>query len=168
MKMEKVLPRCHQAFLSLLPSWISRPGPITAWFLAVTFSLLMYPLLRTMGLQLHSAMTGSYISGSHSLAFVSCPNEQIAREIARAIMEKQLAASVDILPRALTMYVWKGEIEESTEILLLLKTRTSKIKELSDYIRSAHPFEIPELISLLIDQGNPAHLKWIEESIPCN
>ncbi|XP_042335153.1 protein CutA homolog [Sceloporus undulatus] len=161
--MEGLKQRCHQALLALKPSWASRPGCI---MLALGFSLLMFPLLRTIGLQVHSAITGSYISGSHSLALVSCPNEQIARDIARAIMEKHLAASVDILPRTSTMYFWKGEIEEATEILLLLKTRTSKIKELSDYIRSAHPFEIPELISLLIDQGNPAYLKWIEESIP--
>ncbi|KAM9066204.1 protein CutA homolog isoform 4-T4 [Sarcophilus harrisii] len=107
--------------------------------------LLSYPMLRTISLHLHSAVTGSYLSGTHSVAFVNCPNEQIARDIAR--------------------YFWKGEIEETTEILLLVKTKTSKIHELSNYIRSVHPFEIPELFSLPIDQGNPAYLKWIEEGV---
>nr|XP_009664000.1 PREDICTED: protein CutA isoform X2 [Struthio camelus australis] len=106
----------------------------------------MYPVLKTLALQLHSAVTGSYVSGTHSIAFINCLNEQIAKDIAR--------------------YFWKGEIEESTEILLLVKTRTSKIGELSNYVRSIHPFEIPEIISLPIDQGNPLYLKWIEESIP--
>ncbi|XP_032933479.1 protein CutA homolog isoform X3 [Catharus ustulatus] len=112
----------------------------------LTLLLLMYPLLRGLALQLHSALTGSYIPGTHSIAFVNCLNEQIARDIAR--------------------YFWKGELEESTEILLLVKTRTSKIGELSNYVRSIHPFEIPEIISLPIDQGNPLYLKWIEESVP--
>ncbi|XP_032994110.1 protein CutA homolog [Lacerta agilis] len=132
----------------------------------MSFSLLMYPVLRTIVLHLHSAVTGSYIPGSHSIALVNCPNEQTARDIARAIMERKLAACVNILPKASSMYIWNGEIEETTEILLLMKTRTSKINELSEYISSLHPFAIPEFISLLIDQGNPAYLKWMEESIP--
>ncbi|XP_048368972.1 protein CutA isoform X2 [Sphaerodactylus townsendi] len=132
----------------------------------MSLSLLMYPVLRTVSLQLHSVLTGSYISGTLSVAFINCPNEQIARDIARAIMDQKLAACVSIFPKTSTMYVWKGELEEATEILLLVKTRTAKIRELSEYIRSIHPFEVPEFISLLIDQGNPAYLQWIEESVP--
>ncbi|NWW70244.1 CUTA protein, partial [Climacteris rufus] len=128
--------------------------------------LLTSPLLRGLALQLHSAVTGSYIPGTHSIAFVNCLNEQIARDIARAIMDKKLAAYVNILPKSSALYFWKGELEESTEILLLVKTRTSKIGELSNYVRSIHPFEIPEIISLPIEQGNPLYLKWIEENVP--
>ncbi|KAM4760808.1 protein CutA isoform 2-T2 [Cyanocitta cristata] len=122
-----------------------RPGRGTL-VLVLTLLVLMYPLLRGLALHLHSAVTGSYIPGTHSIAFVNCLNEQIARDIAR--------------------YFWKGELEESTEILLLVKTRTSKIGELSNYVRSIHPFETPEVISLPIDQGNPLYLKWIEENVP--
>uniref|UniRef100_A0A6J0SE97 Protein CutA homolog n=1 Tax=Pogona vitticeps TaxID=103695 RepID=A0A6J0SE97_9SAUR len=157
-----------QRFRQVLSSaihWLSRPS-FGSLLLVVSLSLLMYPFLHTVALQLHSALTGSYISGSHSLALVNCPNEDIARDIARAIMERTLAVAVNILPKTSTMYVWKGNIEQATEILLLVKTKTSKVKELSDYIRSIHPFEIPELISVLIDQGNPAYLQWMEESIP--
>ncbi|NXQ28998.1 CUTA protein, partial [Alaudala cheleensis] len=132
----------------------------------LTLLVLMYPLLRGLALQLHSAATGSYLPGTHSIAFVSCLNEQIARDIARAIMDKKLAAYVNILPKSSALYFWKGELEESTEILLLVKTRTSKIGELSNYVRSIHPFEIPEIISLPIDQGNPLYLKWIDENVP--
>lgn len=49
----------------------------------VTLSLLMYPVLRSLALQLHSAITGSYVSGTHSIAFINCLNEQIAKDIAR-------------------------------------------------------------------------------------
>ncbi|NWS91181.1 CUTA protein, partial [Toxostoma redivivum] len=132
----------------------------------LTLLVLVYPLLQGLALQLHSAVTGSYIPGTHSIAFVNCLNEQIARDIARAIMDKKLAAYVNILPKSSALYFWKGELEESTEILLLVKTRTSKIGELSNYVRSIHPFEIPEIISLPIDQGNPLYLKWIDENVP--
>ncbi|NWX62351.1 CUTA protein, partial [Promerops cafer] len=132
----------------------------------LTLPVLTYPLLRGLAVQLHSAVTGSYVPGTHSIAFVSCLNEQVAKDIARAIMDKKLAAYVNILPKSSALYFWKGELEESTEILLLVKTRTSKIGELSNYVRSIHPFEIPEIISLPIDQGNPLYLKWIEENVP--
>ncbi|XP_025950298.2 protein CutA [Dromaius novaehollandiae] len=161
MTMEWLSQRCQQPGTSSC----SRPGRL-ALLLAMALSLLMYPMLKSLALQLHSAVTGSYISGTHSIAFINCLNEEIAKDIARAIMDKKLAACVNILPKTSALYFWKGEIEESTEILLLVKTRTSKIGELSNYVRSIHPFEIPEIISLPIDQGNPLYFKWIEESIP--
>ncbi|NWR84977.1 CUTA protein, partial [Furnarius figulus] len=133
---------------------------------ALTLAVLLYPVLRGLALQLHSALTGSYIPGTHSMALIGCLNEQIAKDIARAIMDKKLAASVNILPTSSALSFWKGELEESTEILLLVKTRTSKIGELSNYVRSIHPFEIPEIISLPIDQGNPLYLKWIGDNVP--
>lgn len=83
----------------------------------------------------------------------------------RAILDKKLAASVNILPKASSLYYWNGEIEEATEVLLLIKTKTSKIHMLSSYIRSVHPFEIPELFSLPMDQGDVHYLRWLEEAL---
>ncbi|ELK08211.1 Protein CutA like protein [Pteropus alecto] len=128
-------------------------------------SFLTYPMLRTLSLQLRSAVTGSYVSGTYSIVFVNCPNEQIARDIARAILDKKLAASVNILPKASSLYFWNGEIEEATEILLLIKTKTSKVHVLSSYIRLVHPFEIPEVFSVPMDQGDVHYLKWLEEGM---
>ncbi|KAM5183846.1 protein CutA homolog isoform 2-T7 [Callospermophilus lateralis] len=116
-----------------LPGY-SRPSVLIC-FLILATSFLMYPMLRTLSLQLHSAITGSYISGTHSIVFVNCPNEQIARDIARGILDKKLAASVNILPKTSSLFFWKGEIEEATEVLLLIKTKTSKVLMLSGFIR---------------------------------
>ncbi|XP_019586769.2 protein CutA homolog isoform X1 [Rhinolophus sinicus] len=131
----------------------------------LTVSLLTYPMLRPLSLQLHSAVTGSYVSGTYSIVFVNCPNEHIARDIARTILDKKLAASVNILPKASSLYFWNGEIEEATEIMLLIKTKTSKVHMLSSYVRSVHPFEIPEVFSLPMDQGDVHYLKWLKESM---
>ncbi|KAM5331205.1 protein CutA homolog isoform 2-T2 [Glossophaga mutica] len=176
--------------------------------LILTASLLTYPLIRTLSLQLHSAVTGSFVSGTYSIVFVNCPNEQIARDIARAVLGKKLAASVNILPEASSLawlrwffmrklgkttgrqmlatpeekpphrcrpvretdflkkcYFWNGEIEEATEILLLMKTKTSKVHMLSSYVRLVHPFEIPEIFSLPMDQGDVHYLKWLKEGM---
>ncbi|XP_042636330.1 protein CutA homolog [Orycteropus afer afer] len=141
-----------------------RPSVLTC-LLILTASFLIYPILRTLSLQLHSTVTGSYVSGTHSIVFVNCPNEQIARDMARALLDKKLAASVNILPKAASLYFWKGEIEEATEILLLIKTKTSKVHMLSSYIRLVHPFEIPEVFSLPMDQGDTHFFKWLEEGV---
>ncbi|XP_041618365.1 protein CutA homolog [Vulpes lagopus] len=141
-----------------------RPSVLTC-LLILTASFVSYPMLRTLSLQLHSAVTGSYVSGTYSVVFVNCPNEQIAREIARAVLDKKLAASVNILPKASSLYFWNGEIEEATEILLLIKTKTSKVHMLSGYIRLVHPFEIPEVFSLPVDQGDVRYFKWLEEGM---
>ncbi|XP_062063652.1 protein CutA homolog isoform X1 [Lepus europaeus] len=152
-----------------LSSWYPQPGcprpSVLICLLILTTSFLTYPMLRTIGLQLHSAITGSYVSGTHSVVFVNCPNEQIAKDIARAVLDKKLAASVNILPQAASLYFWKGEIEEATEILLLIKTKTSKVFMLSSYVRLVHPFEIPEVFSLPMDQGDVQYLKWLEEGM---
>ncbi|MEE6505108.1 hypothetical protein FKM82_005441 [Ascaphus truei] len=78
-------------------SWL-RPGWM-AVLLVMIGSCLMYPVLESICSQIHSTLTGSYISGTHSVAFINCPNEQIAKEIARGILEKKLAASVNIMPK---------------------------------------------------------------------
>ncbi|XP_041430877.1 protein CutA homolog [Xenopus laevis] len=112
-------------------------GHRSTWILVllVIIGSCMHPILKSIFSQIHSAITGSYISGSHSLVFVNCPNEQIAKEIARGILEKRLAASMNIMPRTSVLSIWDGEIEESTEILLIIRTNTFKISELFAYIR---------------------------------
>ncbi|XP_028640927.1 protein CutA homolog isoform X2 [Grammomys surdaster] len=116
--------------------------------LLILTAVLMFPMLRTFSLWLHSSFTGRYVSGSYSIVFVNCPNEQIARDIAR--------------------YFWKGEIEEGTEVSLLIKTKTSKVSRLFAYMRLAHPFEIPEVFSIPMDQGDARYLKWLEEGMKEN
>ncbi|XP_066568848.1 protein CutA homolog isoform X2 [Amia ocellicauda] len=81
-------------------------------------------------------------------------------------MEKRLAGCVSILPKSSTMYYWKGEIQDATEILLLAQTRTSKIQKLMEYVRSIHPFRLTPFMSFPIDHGNPFYMQWLDESVP--
>ncbi|KAM8743491.1 protein CutA homolog isoform 2-T2 [Acanthopagrus schlegelii] len=126
----------------------------------------MYPALWSIGVQLRSAFTGSYIPGHHSVLLVNSPTEQAARDIGRAIMERRLAASVNILARTSTMYYWKGEIQDASEILMLVKTKTSRIQQVVEYVRSVHPYANPEVLSFPVEDGNLAYMKWMDEAIP--
>ncbi|KAM9491766.1 protein CutA homolog isoform 1-T1 [Salvelinus alpinus] len=141
-------------------------GPLRAFFVIALLSVLMLTLLRTVGLRAFSMASETYISGTHSAAFVTCPNEQVAKDLARGIVEKKLAACVNIVPKITSVYEWQGKIQEDSEVLLMIKTRSSKVASLAEYVRSNHPYEVAEVISLPIEQGNPPYLKWLGDVVP--
>nr|XP_029502682.1 protein CutA homolog [Oncorhynchus nerka] len=66
----------------------------------------------------------------------------------------------------LVRYEWQGKIQEDSEVLLMIKTRSSKVASLAEYVRSNHPYEVAEVISLPIEQGNPPYLKWLDDAVP--
>ncbi|XP_064815490.1 protein CutA homolog isoform X2 [Oncorhynchus masou masou] len=121
-------------------------GPLRAFFVIALLSVLTLTLLRTVGLRAFSMASETYMSGTHSAAFVTCPNEQVAKDLAR--------------------YEWQGKIQEDGEVLLMIKTRSSKVASLAEYVRSNHPYEVAEVISLPIEQGNPPYLKWLGDTVP--
>ncbi|XP_056315260.1 protein CutA homolog [Danio aesculapii] len=141
-------------------------GSIKIFCLTVLSALLMVSVLRWSGLRMFSMASQTYSSGTHSAAFVTCPNDTVAKQLARGIVEKKLAACVNIIPQITSVYEWQGKIEEDNEVLLMIKTRSSKIPDLAEYVRSNHPYEVAEVISLPIDQGNPPYLKWIGDVVP--
>nr|XP_002733889.2 PREDICTED: protein CutA homolog [Saccoglossus kowalevskii] len=115
---------------------------------------------------LYAMASASYNSGLHSAAFVTCPDLDVAKKLARGLLEKELVACVNVIPGITSMYRWEGKIEEDNEVLLMIKTRTSKVPDVSTYVRENHPFDTAEVISMQIDQGNPPYLKWITDSVP--
>ncbi|XP_070990610.1 protein CutA homolog isoform X2 [Oncorhynchus clarkii lewisi] len=84
----------------------------------------------------------------------------------RALMERRMAACINILPRTSTMYYWKGEVQDATEILMFVKTRTSKIQRVTDFVKSVHPYETPEVLSFPVEDGSLPYMKWMDEAVP--
>jgi periplasmic divalent cation tolerance protein len=111
-------------------------------------------------------VTDDYQPGTHSFAFVTAPNEEVAKKIARGLVESKLAACVNVIPKITSIYEWQGKIEEDTEVMMMIKTRTSRLEDLTKYVKDNHPYDVPEVISSKIDQGNPAYLKWIGDLVP--
>lgn len=143
-----------------------RGGSVRAVLLALLLSLCMYQLLQSLGVRVFSMASGVYSAGTHSAAFITCPNHTVALELARGIVQRKLAACVNIVPAIKSVYEWQGKIEEDDEVLLMIKTRSSKIPSLAEFVRGNHPYEVAEVISLPIEQGNPPYLKWIGDTVP--
>ena len=88
-----------------------------------------------------------------------------ARRIADALIERKLAAGVNIVPHVQSIYRWKGKAEEAEEWLLWIKTTAEAFERVRDLIRELHSYELPECLCLTVEDGSPDYLQWIEESI---
>ena len=93
-------------------------------------------------------------------------SEDEARKIARSLVERQLAACVNIIPRIESIYRWQGKVESSQEWLLLIKTSAEKFAAVRDAIRALHSYELPECIAVNIEDGSAEYLQWLADSLP--
>ncbi|XP_023335834.1 protein CutA homolog [Eurytemora carolleeae] len=101
-----------------------------------------------------------------SMAFVTAPTADKAKELASGIVSGKLAACVNIIPGITSVYEWQGKIEEDSEVLMMIKTRTTSIPELTEYVRKNHPYDVCEVITTSIEGGNQAYLDWIAKTVP--
>jgi len=84
-----------------------------------------------------------------------------AEVIARNLVEERLAACVNIIPGAVSIYRWKGKIVEGDEVLMIVKGRADRSEALIGRIKELHSYEIPSIEALQVVGGNPAYLEWI-------
>lgn len=88
-----------------------------------------------------------------------------AERIGRALVEKRLAACVNVVPGIVSFYRWKGELQRDQEWLLVIKTRAEALEPLRAALLSLHPYELPELVAWPIVAGHEPYLRWIDESV---
>ncbi|XP_072939718.1 protein CutA homolog isoform X1 [Epargyreus clarus] len=129
--------------------------------------LLCFSILRPCIAVTHANMSsGSIDADKYSVAYVTVPNADVGKTISHGLVKNKLAACVNIIPQITSIYEWKNEINEDSEALLMIKTRTSMVDKLTEFVRSNHPYEVCEVISLPIKNGNLPYLKWIGEIVP--
>ena len=101
----------------------------------------------------------------YQLVLCTCPDTVVANRIARCLVEEKLAACVNLIPGITSVYSWQGKVESSSEVQLVIKTTAEMFEPLSLKIKELHPYEVPEIIALNIQQGDKHYLNWISESI---
>ncbi|MDR0528129.1 MAG: divalent-cation tolerance protein CutA [Zoogloeaceae bacterium] len=96
------------------------------------------------------------------LVLTTLPDAQSARQMAAALVERRLAACVHVLARCRSVFLWKGNLEETDEIPLHIKTSAKCYAALEAFIRKNHPYELPEIVALPLTNGLPAYFHWLE------
>ncbi len=100
---------------------------------------------------------------SEAIVYVTCQDQAEAERVGQALIEAKLAACVNIVERITSMFWWKGKVEKEQEAVLIAKTESGLINQVTERVKSVHSYECPCVISLPIVGGNPEFLQWIRE-----
>lgn len=98
------------------------------------------------------------------VVYVTAPSKEVAEHLAGGLVEHQLAACVNIVPGLTSVYRWEGKISKDEEVLLMIKTRHALLKRVTEWVQDAHPYDVPECISVPITGGSHAYMQWLLDS----
>jgi len=98
----------------------------------------------------------------YQITLCTCPDKDTAEKIARLLVNDKLAACVNILPGITSVYRWHEQVESAQEHLLLIKANKSRYQAIETTIKKHHPYELPEIIAVPIENGLPEYLHWID------
>jgi len=102
----------------------------------------------------------------YRVVLVTCGTLEESRKIARAVVEKHLAACVNIVTHAVeSFYMWEGKLENASEYLLVIKTSDERLEALKKEVLEMHSYDTPEFVALPIASGAEAYLEWLGESV---
>jgi periplasmic divalent cation tolerance protein len=99
------------------------------------------------------------------VVLTTCGSDDDARALARALVERRVAACVNAVSKVASTYRWKGEVQHDQETLLIIKTTVARLAAVEQTIRELSKYELPELIALPVEAGGADYLAWIQESV---
>jgi len=102
--------------------------------------------------------------GRYRVVLVTCGSIAEARKLGRALVEKRLAACATIVAGVESIYRWKEKVERAREVLVMMKTSATRLRELESEVKRIHSYDVPEFIVLSIAAGSKEYLKWIGEN----
>ena len=97
--------------------------------------------------------------------FITTPNKKVSEIIIEQLLDDKLVSCVNVIPAVKSVYWWKGKICKSKEQLLIFKSIKSKFKKIVKILKKNHPYEVPEIVSFDISDGNAEYLKWIFNTV---
>jgi periplasmic divalent cation tolerance protein len=104
-------------------------------------------------------------SSKFSVVFVTAPDLKTGRQISQAALKARLIACANLMPKIESHYWWRGKIEQSSEILIIMKTRAVKLPALEKLVLKLHPYDTPELVALPLKAGTKRYLDWLADSV---
>ncbi|MES9943809.1 divalent-cation tolerance protein CutA [Candidatus Thiodiazotropha sp. CDECU1] len=96
------------------------------------------------------------------LILCTVPDRETGLKLAKALLDQGLAACVNLTSPVTSVYRWQGQLEQSDEILLLIKSVEKQYQRVEALLRAQHPYELPEIIAVPVEQGLDDYLDWVE------
>ncbi|WP_114113283.1 divalent-cation tolerance protein CutA [Thalassospira povalilytica] len=97
-----------------------------------------------------------------SFLYVTVPDMEIARVIAGGAIREKLAACANVLPQMTAIYEWNGDVEEESELVVILKTSRNKAQFLAKWVEEHHPYEVPCILEIPLGRGNHDYVSWLQ------
>ncbi len=95
------------------------------------------------------------------LVLTTVPSADLGESIGRALVEAGLAACVNVLPPMISIYRWKGAVQRDSECQIIVKTVRGRVEAVQTFVSDHHPYDLPELLVLPVEGGDPAYLAWV-------
>lgn len=112
-----------------------------------------------------SDVTSMGTQTAYIVVLITASSQGEAYAIGKALVEGRLAACVNLVPGLQSLFWWQGRIDEQTEALLVVKTRSDLLPSLIEAVKRLHSYSVPEIIALPILGGAPDYLSWLDESV---
>lgn len=96
---------------------------------------------------------------------VTCPSMEQAAELARTLVTEKLAACANLVPHVRSIYAWKGELKDETEVLMILKSMPQRFEPLRARIVELHPYDVPEVLQLDVQKAHAPYLDWVRAGV---
>ena len=106
------------------------------------------------------------MAGEVIVVLCTVPDDAVAEQLARGLVEAKLAACVNIVPGVRSIYEWQGKLEDDSERLLVIKSQRSRFEALESWVIEHHPYDVPEVIALDVTAGSKPYLDWVLAQSP--
>jgi periplasmic divalent cation tolerance protein len=97
--------------------------------------------------------------------FIATSNKKEAERLAGGLVKNKFAACVNLMDNITSVFWWEGKIDRASEVLLMVKSKKTKIPKIIKLVKSLHSYEVPEIVVLPIIAGEKKYLNWIDESL---
>jgi periplasmic divalent cation tolerance protein len=97
------------------------------------------------------------------LVLTNLPDRAAAMKLAQALVDRRLAACVNVMAECASVFRWKGEVDQAAEVPVFIKTRAARYREVEALIRELHPYELPEIVAVPVRDGLEDYLQWVAD-----
>ena len=101
----------------------------------------------------------------YSLVYITTSKALESKKIAKKLLEEKLAACINIIPTVESIYLWKGEVEQDSESIMVVKTKSTLVEEVIKRVEETHSYEIPCILEITINKGSKNYLEWMESEL---